>query len=659
MEKSLIIKDLNYERLSLVWFDYQISHLPEYVTLQEKLRNIINYLKIFENVDQCEQYIRSIFDNDRVIIIINYESAQEIISHIHSLRQVDSIYIYNVDEKINKKWIEKYFKIKCMVVELDELIIKIESNLSKIDESFAIFSFKTNINQDQSITELNNQFLYSQIIMDCLLRIENNLSDRTQLISLCQNIYKDNKIQLNHIKEFEKTYTSNQALLWYTKDIFLSKILNKALSIQNIDILFLCRFFLYDIREQLIQNQYPSSIHLYRTLIISIDELQILKDTINGFITINTFFTAKFNRQSALDEFDQLVLTDNLQRILFEIDAHPQLDNIQPFSTINSSEILFMSGSIFHLDNIILNDDQLWVIHMTLTNSNHENLITHFDSMNKKIQYNKNQINKLTFGNILWRMNKLDEAEKYYLYMIDLLPTNDLNLPDLYYNLGHIYSDKKNYDLSLKWYNKSLEIWIKILKSNDPDLANNYNAIATNYLNKGDYKQAFDSFDKALNILRSAYGDDHLSIAMCLNNMGTVITIEKNYSKALDYYLKALTLFQKYLPNNNPNLASLHCNISTIYKHLNQIDFVLEHLNYALKIYENSLPLEYSNIIMVLKNIAFLYEQKEDYQQALIYYKKISDIYQQTLTLTDPVVVQNEEKIQYLLTFQHEKHSFN
>ncbi|CAF4430442.1 unnamed protein product, partial [Adineta steineri] len=132
--------------------------------------------------------------------------------HIHSLRQVDSIYIYNVDEKINKKWIEKYFKIKCMVLELDELVPKIQTNLNKIDESFAIFSFKTNINQDQSITELNNQFLYSQIIMDCLLRIENNLSDRTQLISLCENIYKDNKIQLNHIKEFEKTYTSNQAL---------------------------------------------------------------------------------------------------------------------------------------------------------------------------------------------------------------------------------------------------------------------------------------------------------------------------------------------------------------------------------------------------------------------------------------------------------------
>ncbi|CAF4279288.1 unnamed protein product, partial [Adineta steineri] len=348
MEKSLIIKDLNYERLSLVWFDYQISHLPEYVNLQEKLRNIINYLKIFENLDQCEQYIQSISDNDRVIIIINYESAQEIISHIHSLRQVDSIYIYNVDEKINKKWIENYFKIKCMVVELDELIIKIQPNLNKIDESFAIFSFKTNINHDQSITELNNQFLYSQIIMDCLLRIENNLSDRTQLISLCQNIYKDNKIQLNHIKEFEKTYISNQALSWYMKDIFLSKILNKALSIQNIDILFLYRFFLYDIREQLIQNQYPSSIHLYRTLIISNDELQILKNTINGFITINTFFTTKFNRQLALDEFDQWVSTDNLQRILFEIDAHPQVDNIQPFSTINSSEILFMSGSIFH-----------------------------------------------------------------------------------------------------------------------------------------------------------------------------------------------------------------------------------------------------------------------------------------------------------------------
>jgi hypothetical protein len=54
----------------------------------------------------------------------------------------------------------------------------------------------------------------------------------------------------------------------------------------------------------------------------------------------------------------------------------------------------------------------------------------------------------------------------------------------------------------------------------------------------------------------------------------------------------------------------------------------------------------------MLKNIAFLYEQKEDFQQALNCYEKISNIYRQTLSSTDPMVIQNEEKIQLLSSKQ-------
>jgi len=533
-------------------------------------------------------------------------------------------------------------------------MIQSDQTHHKVDESVAISVFKTNINQEQSTME----FIYSQLFMECLLQIEIDLSDRTQLISFCREIYKDNKIQLNSIEEFEQTYSSNQALSWYIRDTFLSKILNKALCMQNIDILLLFRFFLLDIRQQLEQNQYPSSVRLYRSLLISNEELQIWKDSIGGFVSINTFFSTKFNRQLALSDFDYSTLPDNLQRVLFEIDADPRLNNIKPFSTINSSEILMMSGSIFRLSNIHLNDDHLWIIQMKLCSTHDESLQSIFNSMKKTLGYdNKEQMNISTFGNILWKMNKLDEAEKYYLSLINLLPNNHLSIADVYYNLGHIYSDKNDYDSSLKWYNKSLEIWMKIFKSNNPDLANTYNAIATNYWKKNDYKQAFDSFNKALEIFKQAYDEDHITVAMCLNNMGTVSSNENNYSKALNYYLNALPLFQKHLSNNHPNLGSLHCNISTIYKHLNQIDLALEHLQLALKIYEKSLPKEHPNIIMMLKNIAFLYEQKEDYQQAIIYYEKLSKVYHQTSTATDPIVIQNEEKIQYLLSLIDKKHS--
>jgi len=511
----------------------------------------------------------------------------------------------------------------------------IQSDQEKSDELFSFSIFKTTNNQDQS-----NTFIYFQLLLDCLLRMKIDLPDRIPLISFCRKLFKNNQIQLDIIDEFERTYSSDQALVWYQRDTCFSKILNKALALQNIEILFLFRFFLRDLQKQLQQNQYPSPIRLYRSEIITNDELESLKNSMGEFISIHSFFSMKFDRQLAMSD---LVFSENVQGILFEIDLDPQLDNIKPFSMINSSEILIMSGSIFRLIDIHFIDKQFSIIRIELSNENFQSV---FNSMKNKIGYDDQQINLITLGNLLWKMDRLDEAEKYYLNLIDLVSSDQANL---YYHLGHIYSDKNDYDSSLKYYKKSLDIW---MKSNDTNLANNYNAIATNYWKKGDYKQAYESFNKALEIFKQIYGEDHMTVAMCLNNMGTVISNEKNYTEALNYYLKALNLFQKYLSMNHPNLASLHCNISTIYKNLHQIDSALEHLNLSLNIYEQVLPLNHPNISIMLKNIAFLYEQKEDFQQALNCYEKISNIYRQTLSSTDPMVIQNEEKIQLLSSKQ-------
>jgi tetratricopeptide (TPR) repeat protein len=363
---------------------------------------------------------------------------------------------------------------------------------------------------------------------------------------------------------------------------------------------------------------------------ISNDEFELLKNSIGEFISIHSFISMKFDRP--------LSMSENFQGILFEIDLDPQLEHIKPFSMINSSEMLIMPGSIFRLIDI---DKQCSIIRLKLSDENFQSI---FNYTKNKIGYDDQQINLITLGNLLWKMDRLDEAEKYYLNLIDLVSSDQANL---YYHLGHIYSDKNDYDLSLKYYQKSLDLWMKF---NDSNLANNYNAIATIYWKQEDYKRAFESFNQALEIFKQIYGEDDLNVAMCLNNMGTIISNEKNYSKALNYYLKALNLFQKYLSINHPNLASLHCNISTMYKNLKQIDSALEHLNLSLNIYEQILPSNHSNISIMLKNIAFLYEQKKDFQQAMNCYKKISNIYQQTLASTDPAVIQNEEKIQLLLS---------
>jgi hypothetical protein len=88
--------------------------------------------------------------------------------------------------------------------------------------------FTVNGNPDRSTTGLNGGFVHSLLVIDVLLRIKPVEKDTQELIGLCKNAYKDNKIELNIVREFQQKYSPNKALWWYTRESFLYKMLNKC-----------------------------------------------------------------------------------------------------------------------------------------------------------------------------------------------------------------------------------------------------------------------------------------------------------------------------------------------------------------------------------------------------------------------------------------------
>jgi hypothetical protein len=99
------------EIFCLIWLDLSRNNIHENLDIQLQLRSIINYLKLFEDIDDCEQYIRSLSKDDRIILLVNEKLASEIISRIHELRQIISIYIYSNDTQEDHQWINQYKKV--------------------------------------------------------------------------------------------------------------------------------------------------------------------------------------------------------------------------------------------------------------------------------------------------------------------------------------------------------------------------------------------------------------------------------------------------------------------------------------------------------------------------------------------------------------------
>jgi hypothetical protein len=105
------IDDTNLEIFSLIWLDQNVNIIDNKDT-EQKFRSIINHLKKFQDVKQCQQFIEQRSKKDRLILIINDELGREIVPLIHNLRQVMSIYIYNINQKSDEQSTYKFAKVK-------------------------------------------------------------------------------------------------------------------------------------------------------------------------------------------------------------------------------------------------------------------------------------------------------------------------------------------------------------------------------------------------------------------------------------------------------------------------------------------------------------------------------------------------------------------
>lgn len=67
---------------------------------------------------------------------------------------------------------------------------------------------------DRSSTNIDGNFLHSELIIDALVRMNSYPNDKYEFIQICRKQFKDNPAQLNIINEFERDYTSERALWW-------------------------------------------------------------------------------------------------------------------------------------------------------------------------------------------------------------------------------------------------------------------------------------------------------------------------------------------------------------------------------------------------------------------------------------------------------------
>ncbi|CAF3388694.1 unnamed protein product [Rotaria socialis] len=643
----------NLETYSIVWLDASVNN-EENMSAQKQLRSVVNNLRTFINPEEFMNHTRLLQQGDLTILIVSGEMGRVIIPEMQKLEQVYSIYMYCFSKETNLEWSRPYSKVKAVCNKLVELIDAIQVDQKHQSQNEQSLSMDI---LDRSSTELNGEFLHSQLLIDVLIGMKPNKQDQNELIELLMKEYQGNESELKIVKEFQNEYASNRAIWWYTRDSFVYRLVNKALRVRNVEMIFLMRNIIRNVYEQLRANQFKKRAVVYRGQMMSDVEMKTLRKSIGNIISFNSFLSTSLNRRVAERFLRQSIVpcsSDDRAVVIFEIEADPRVicdvngDNRRPFAQIDEfsyygdeTEILFMVGSIFRLESIRQDDPfgdmKIWTIRMRLCGDDENDLKKLYDHMKSKIT--RAEMNLMSLGLTMWKMGKFDLAEKYYRQFLTKLPSNDSSLSKLYQRFGLVANSKGEYDSSLEWYEKSLEIMMKTRPFDYVNIGNTHNNIGGVHRNKGDSLRALESYNRAVSLFKEANDENHPNMASFYGNIGGMYSAEKKYLEALDLYEKSLAIQKKHLPTDHPDLGLSYNNIGTVHDLLNDYDLALDYYGRSLKIRLKSLPSQHPDIATSYRNMGLAYEVKSELEQALTLMKKSKIIYEVALPVNHPYLL--------------------
>jgi type IV pilus assembly protein PilF len=185
---------------------------------------------------------------------------------------------------------------------------------------------------------------------------------------------------------------------------------------------------------------------------------------------------------------------------------------------------------------------------------------------------------ELREGNEREALGHLLEAEKL-----------DPDDPELSYEIAKVYRDINEYDLSLHYFKKTLEL--------KPDYSEAWNDLGILYSKSQKWDPAIQSFQRAVDNLLYKTPD------IAYNNMGLVYYRKGEYQKAIECYMKAINTF---------HYATYYTNLGLAYEAINRWDNAVDAYKDSIRIDK-----EYTTPYLRLGKIYYKLKMKKEARDIL------------------------------------------
>ncbi|CAF4192379.1 unnamed protein product [Rotaria sp. Silwood2] len=548
--------DITSEDFTIVWLD---ANVHRYTQEYNELYRTSNIIELFENEEDCHQFLdtTSNIRSKKLFVIVSGSLGKTFVPKIHEYKQILFIYIFCQQRKQHSTWARNYKKIgdNRIITQTQNLFDQLTDDIRHtLDAMIPINIF--NREKEESIQDLDKDSasaMWFQLAIDVLINMEKTSNAKEEMIHLCDSLYSDNPRVHEQIVDFKQNYCHENAIVWYTKDSFLYRLLNKALRIKNIDVIYPFRFFIADLQRQIHQLHTEflefvctDILTVYRGQQLEVDEIRKLELNIGGLVSINTFLSATLNPKVALTYAGEI----KDKSVVFKIQIDIRTNTKVPFGSIShmsehrfEEEFLFSIGAVFRIMAVDQIDN---VYYITLKISDHENEeIKHLFSY----YYTNYKVNEpttlITLGMFLHEMGQFDQAAYYYRLMlrnINLSCDYDMQIK-LYKQLGYVAKSQGHYQQAIEDYNRALTLILEYNPTNYQDLFEIYNNLGVAYRYVFNFDAALIFMQKTLDLHTNYMELNDSKLSQVFNNLGQVYRSRKEYDNAEFYFKQALHIF--------------------------------------------------------------------------------------------------------------------
>ena len=241
-----------FKIFSLVWLDSSIDEINNDDCTDSilKLRQVVNAVKMFTDIDECANFITSI-ENEKIFLIISGSLGETMVHLVHDKPQINSFYIFCKHKAHHEQWAKEWPKVKGVYTDITSICVALKQAAQDCDQNLLSISFiqSTDDSSNRNLDQLDPSFMYTQILKETLLTV--NFADEhiKRFITYCQEQFSDNSSELINVEKLQREYRHHQPIWWYTYNCFLYSMLNRALRLMEVDLIIKMGFFLQDLHQ--------------------------------------------------------------------------------------------------------------------------------------------------------------------------------------------------------------------------------------------------------------------------------------------------------------------------------------------------------------------------------------------------------------------------